>query len=138
METYAAYSVAIISLLTFVLIVLVQSAMVGGSKAKAGLTPGSEPDADYSSSVYRMNRSHQNGVEILPAAAVALFVAILLGVSSWWVNLLMGIFLLSRLIYIYIYAQNVGKPTQGVRTIAFVTGWATLVVLCIMSIWALL
>lgn len=138
MELYEPYAIGIISLLIFVLIVLVQSALVGAGKAKAGLTPGSNPDADYDSSIYRLNRSHQNGVEIMPAAAVAMLVSILLGVSSWWVNLLMALFLLTRVIYIVIYARNVGKPTQGVRTAVFVAGWATLVILCLMSIWALL
>lgn len=138
MELYEPYAIGIISLLIFVLIVLVQSALVGAGKANAGLTPGSNPDPDYNSSIYRLNRSHQNGVEIMPAAAVAMLVSILLGVSSWWVNLLMALFLLTRVIYIVIYARNVGKPTQGVRTVVFVAGWATLVILCLMSIWALL
>ena len=138
MESVAPYAFGIISLLIFVLIVLVQSALVGASKAKAGMVPGSEPDADYDQPLYRMNRSHQNGVEIMPAAAVALIIAILAGVSSWWVNLLMGLFLLTRVIYVLIYAQNIGKPTQGVRTMVYVAGWATLVVLCLMAIWALL
>jgi uncharacterized MAPEG superfamily protein len=130
--------VGIISLLIFVLIVLVQSALVGAGKAKAGLTPGSDPETDYASGIYRLNRSHQNGVEIMPAAAVALIVPILVGVSSWWVNLLMALFLLTRIIYVVIYAQNVGKPTQGVRTMIFVAGWATLVILCLMALWALI
>lgn len=137
MENIAPYSVGTISLLVFVLIVLLQSALVGAGKAKAGLTPGSAPDSDYDNSLYRLNRSHQNGVEIMAAAAIALFACILVGVSSWWVNLLMGLFLLLRIVYVLIYAQNVGKPTQGVRTIVYVAGWATLVVLCVMAIWKL-
>ena len=136
MEAIAPYALGIISLLVFVLIVLLQSALVGAGKAKAGLVPGSEPEADYDNALYRLNRSHQNGVEIMPAAAVALFVGILVGVSSWWINLLMGVFLATRILYIVIYAQNVCKPTQGVRTAAYVTGWATLVVICLMAIWA--
>lgn len=137
MENIAPYSTGIISLLIFVLIVLFQSALVGAGKAKAGLTPGSAPESDYDDSLYRLNRSHQNGVEIMAAAAVALFAGILVGVSSWWVNLLMGLFLLLRIAYVAIYGWNVGKPTQGVRTIVYFAGWATLVVLCVMAIWKL-
>ena len=136
MDMIASYGLGIISLLVFVLIVLLQSAMVGAGKAKAGLIPGSDPDANYENALYRLNRSHQNGVEIMPAAGIALLFAILLGVSSWWVNLLMGLFLLTRVVYVLIYAQNVGKPTQGVRTGVYVAGWAMLVILCVMSIWA--
>ncbi|GAA6207954.1 hypothetical protein NBRC116601_12470 [Cognatishimia sp. WU-CL00825] len=138
METIVPYTAAIISLLLFTLIVLLQSALVGAGKAKAGLTPGSDPKVDYDSPIYRLNRSHQNGVEIMPAAAIALFTSIFLGVSPGWVNMLMAVFLLTRIIYVAIYARNVGKPTQGVRTIIFVLGWATLVALCLMSIWALI
>ncbi len=137
MENIAPYSTGIISLLVFVLIVLLQSALVGAGKAKAGLTPGSAPDNDYGNALYRLNRSHQNGVEIMAAAAVALFTCILVGVSSWWVNLLMGLFLLSRIVYVAIYARNVGKPIQGIRTVVYVAGWAMLVVLCVMAIWKL-
>lgn len=137
MENIAPYSTGIISLLVFVLIVLLQSALVGAGKAKAGLTPGSTPDSDYDNSLYRLNRSHQNGVEIMAAAAVALFACILVGVSAWWVNLLMGLFLLLRIVYVAIYGWNVGKPTQGVRTFAYVAGWAMLVILCVMAIWKL-
>lgn len=138
MEQVQLYAIAMISLLAFVLIVLVQSALVGAGKAKAGLTPGSDPTQDYGEALYRLNRSHQNGVEIMAAAAVALFAGILTGVSAWWVNLLMGLFLLTRIVYVAIYAQNIGKPTQGVRTFTFVAGWATLVILCIMSMVAVL
>lgn len=137
MDNVAAYSVGIISLLVFVLIVLVQSALVGACKAKAGLTPGSAPDNDYDNNLYRLNRSHQNGVEIMAAAAVALFASILVGVSSWWVNLLMGLFLVLRIVYVLVYAGNVGKPTQSVRTLVYVAGWAMPVVMCVMAIWKL-
>jgi len=138
LENIAAYSTAIISLLVFVLIVLLQSALVGAGKAKLGLAPGGTPENDYDNSLYRLNRCHQNGVEIMAAAAVALFASILVGVSSWWVNLLMMIFLLTRIAYIFVYARSIGKPAQGTRTFTYVAGWAMLVVLCIMAILKLL
>lgn len=136
MEVSATYGPAIIALVVFVLMVLFQSAMVGAGKAKAGLTPGAEPAADYANALYRLNRSHQNGVEIMPAAAIALVLCILLGVSGWWVNVLMGLFVLTRIIYVIVYAQEVGKPTQGIRTGVFVAGWAMLVILLLMAAWA--
>ena len=136
MENVTEYGHAIVALLLFVLIVVLRSAMVGAGKAKAGITPGSNPDADYSSSLYRLNRSHQNGVEIMAAAAIAVFVSIALGVSSWWVNVLMSAFLVTRVIYVLVYARSIGKPTQGVRTFTYVAGWACIVALCLMSIYA--
>ncbi|MFT7057759.1 MAG: putative MAPEG superfamily protein [Pseudorhodobacter sp.] len=138
MDDITAYSAAILSLLAFVLIVLVQGAVVGASKAKAGLPPGATPANNYNDTLYRLNRSHQNGVEIMAAAATALFACILLGVSSWWVNLLMALFLLLRIAYILVYAQNIGKPSQGLRTGVYVAGWAMIVVMCLMAIVAAL
>lgn len=138
MVTITDYSTAIISLLVFVLIVLFQAALVGAGKAKQGLTPGSSPAEDYSNGLYRLNRSHQNGVENMAAAAIALFTCILVGVSAWWVNLLMVLFLLDRIIYVLIYAQSIGNPTQGIRTFVYVFGWGVLVVLCVMAGWAVL
>lgn len=138
MENVAAYSTGIISLLIFVLIILVQSALVGAAKSKAGLVPGATPKNDYSDRVYRLHRCHQNGVEILAAAAIVLFAGILVGVAPFWVNLLMALFLIFRLIYVYVHVQSVGKPVQSVRTFVYVAGWAMLVVLCVMSILKLL
>ncbi|MEM7067367.1 MAG: MAPEG family protein [Pseudomonadota bacterium] len=135
MENIAEYGHALVALLLFVLIVLVQSAMVGAGKAKAGLAPGGNPENDYSSALYRLNRSHQNGIETMAAAAVVVFASIALGVSSWWVNVLMSVFLLTRIAYIFVYAKSIGKPAQGARTFTYVAGWACLVVLCLMSIY---
>ncbi len=134
MELFATYSTAVISLLVFVLIVLLQSALVGAGKASAGMTPGSNPEANYDSGLYRLHRAHQNGTEMVGMAAISLVAAIFAGVPASWVNALMGIFLATRIIYALIYARNIGKPTQGVRTFVFVAGWAMLVILCIWSI----
>ena len=134
MENLGAYSVGMFSLLVFVLIVLVQGALVGAGKAKAGMTPGAEPPPDYENPMYRLNRSHQNGVENMAAAAIVLFAAILVGVSAWWTNLLMIVFLATRILYVLIYAQKVGNPTQGMRTFVYVAGWAMLVILAILAL----
>ncbi|WP_380056671.1 MAPEG family protein [Falsihalocynthiibacter sp. SS001] len=138
MENISDYALAIISLLVFVLIVLLQAAMTGAAKAKVGATPGSTPKEDYENPLYRLNRSHQNGVENMSAAAIALFACILVGVASFWVNLLMLLFLLGRIAYVVVYSRSMGNPTQGIRTIVYVFSWAMLVILCVMAIWGLL
>jgi len=46
MEFVASYNWALIALLVFVLITLLQSALVGAKKAEAALTAGSSPDSD--------------------------------------------------------------------------------------------
>ena len=137
MDFVEPYAFGAISLLVFVLIVLVQSALVGAGKAKAGVTPGSEPEADYENALYRANRSHQNGTENMGAAVAVLVLCILAGVSAFWVNLLMALFLAFRIVYVVIYAHRIGNPTQGVRTFVYVAGWAMLVILAVLAIFAL-
>lgn len=138
MEFFAAYSTGVIALLIFVLIVLLQSALVGAGKANAGLTPGSNPAADYDNSLYRLHRAHQNGTEIVGMAAISLVAAVIAGLPAAWVNWLMVAFLLTRIIYALIYARSIGRPTQGIRTGVFVAGWAILVLLCVWSIISLI
>lgn len=138
MEFVASYNWALIALLVFVLITLLQSALVGAKKAEAALTAGSSPDSDYKSALYRFNRSHQNAVENAALIAIALMACILAGVSAWWVNLLMMLFLVFRLIHSVTLAQDIGAEVRGPRTIAYVASWGVNVVLAIMAIVALL
>jgi len=74
----------------------------------------------------------------MPAAAIALFACILTGVSATWVNLLMAFFLATRLGFVVVYSRNLGQASQGLRTFTYVAGWAMLVLLCLLAIWALL
>ena len=137
MEIVEPYAWGIVAALVFILIVLVQGALVGAGKASADVTPGAEPDKDYTLALYRSHRAHQNGVENIGAIGVTLVICILAGVSAWWVNLLMGLYLLFRLVYIYVYQSGMGKPAQSTRTFVYVAGWAVNVVLILMAIWAL-
>ncbi|MEP2716657.1 MAPEG family protein [Pseudophaeobacter sp.] len=127
------YSVALIALLLFVLLVLFQSALVGAAKAEAKLPPGSEPLADYGNPVYRLNRSHQNGVEIMPAAGIALAAGIFAEISPGVANWSMVVFLISQVMYVVVYAKQLGKKVQGLRTFVFVTGWAMVVLVCVLA-----
>jgi uncharacterized MAPEG superfamily protein len=138
MESLAPYSWAIISLLVFVIVTLIQAALVGAKKASAELTAGGTPENDYESALFRTNRAHQNAVENAALIAIALAACIAIGVSAWWVNLLMGLFLLFRLMHTVILLQNIGGEVQSLRTFAYVASWAVNVVLAIMAIVALL
>ncbi len=138
MEFVASYSWALIALLVFVLITLLQSALVGAKKAEAKLPAGSQPGSDYGDALYRFNRSHQNAVENASLITIALVACILAGVYPWWVNLLMVLFLVFRLIHSITLAQNIGAEVRGPRTFAYVASWAVNVVLAIMAIVALL
>jgi uncharacterized MAPEG superfamily protein len=138
MENIASYNWGLIALLVFVLVTLLQSAMVGAKKAGASITAGATPDSDYDNNVYRINRSHQNAVENAALIAIALAACIATGVSAWWVNLLMGLFLLFRLLHTFVLVQKIGAEVQSLRTFAYVASWAVNVILAAMAIYALI
>ena len=138
MESVAPYGWAIIALLVFVIITLFQSALVGAKKAGASVTAGASPKTDYDSGIYRFNRAHQNAVENAALIAIALAACIATGVSAWWVNLLMVLFLAFRVLHTVFLVQNIGAEVQSLRTFAYVGAWAMNLVLAIMAIVAVL
>ena len=138
MESVAPYGWAIISLLVFVIITLFQSALVGAKKAGAKITAGGPPETDYDSGMYRFNRAHQNAIENAALIAIALAACIATGVSAWWVNLLMILFLVFRVLHTVILVQNIGGEVQSLRTFAYVGAWAMNLILAIMAIVAVM
>ena len=137
MEIIAPYSWAVVYLLIFVVITLFTSAIVGARKAAEKLTAGGNPDNDYADGLYRLNRAHQNAVENAALITIALVAAILAGVSPWWTHLLMGLFLVFRILHTLILVMNIGGEVQSLRTFAYVASWACNLVLAIMAIVAL-
>lgn len=137
MEFVAPYSWAIISLLVFVVITLFVSAIVGARKASAKLTAGGNPENNYDDGLYRLNRAHQNAVENAALIAIALAAAIVTGVSPWWTNLLLGLFLLFRVLHTLFLVMNMGKEVQGLRTFAYVASWSCNLILAIMAVVAI-
>ncbi|MGB7262839.1 MAG: MAPEG family protein [Albidovulum sp.] len=136
MEHFAQYGHAIVSLCLFALITLLLSPLSAAGKEKAGLTPGSMPDAKYGESLYRLCRAHMNAVETMPVFAVVVFAAMVAGASALWVNILASAFLVSRLLMLFVHVKGIGAPVRGPRTFIYVFGWAILVGLAIMAIWA--
>ncbi len=134
MENIATYGPAIIAILVYTLMTLLQGAIVGAKKSTAKMTPGGDPDNNYDDALYRNNRAHQNSVESLAPISIALLACVLTGVSAWWVNILLAMFVVIRVIYLYIYHANIGKASQGTRTFVYVAGWAINVILCVMAI----
>lgn len=138
MENVAAYGLGLIALLLFVLVTLLQSALVGAKKASAKITAGGNPENKYDNEVYRWNRAHLNAVENAALIAIALAACIAAGVSAFWVNLLMWLFLLFRLAHSFVLIQKIGGEVQSLRTFAYVAAWAVNVILAVMAIVALL
>ncbi len=134
MEVFAEYSHAIASLVIFTLIVLFLSPFSALAKAGKGLAPGATPDQDYSDKAYRLNRAYLNGTETLPAFLTVTVAAILLGASPFWVNLLASIALLARILMLVIHLRGMGKPHSGIRSVAYVAGWACMFILGLIAL----
>ncbi|UAB89769.1 MAPEG family protein [Ruegeria sp. SCSIO 43209] len=134
MEVYAEYSHAIAALVIFTLIVLFMSPFSALAKAGKGLAPGATPDQDYSDRAYRLNRAYLNGTETLPAFLTVTVAAILLGASPFWVNLLASVALLARVVMLVIHLRGIGKPHSGVRSVAYVVGWACMFILGLIAL----
>ena len=87
---------------------------------------------------FRVIRTHANSVENLPVFGFAVLLAIVAGVSSAWVNWLAIIHLVCRSAFWVIYYMALGKTAGGPRTIVYVLGWLTNMILVSMALFALL
>ena len=83
-------------------------------------------------------RTYANSTENLPAIIAAIVLAIVAGVSPFWVNLLVGIHVAARLIHWAIYYAGFGASAGGPRTMIYVLGLVANIVLVVMALWALI
>ncbi|MEM7319109.1 MAG: MAPEG family protein [Pseudomonadota bacterium] len=134
MEAIGEYSQAIASLAVFTLVILAMSPFTALAKQGKGLAPGATPEQDYSDKAYRLNRAYLNGCETLPAFLTVVVLAILTGVSPFWVNLLALVALAARLIMLVIHLRGAGQPHAGPRSVFYVIGWACMALLALMAL----
>ena len=134
MEAFVEYAHAIASLVIFTLVVLLLAPFSALAKQSKGLAPGATPEQDYGDKAYRLNRAYLNGTETLPAFAIVVVAAILLGVSPFWVNLLASIALVARLVMLVVHIRGIGKPNTGLRSVLYVLAWACMFVLGVMAL----
>ncbi len=134
MEQFAAYGHAIVAMAGTAIFGLLLSPLSAMRKTKIGLAPGSEPEADYSSSVYRWHRCYANLSETMGYFLAVTVAAMLAGASPFWVNLLASIFFVSRLVLAFVHIRGLGRPDMSLRSFSYVGGWAVCVILGLMAI----
>lgn len=134
MEAFSDYTHAIASLALLSLILLVMSPLSALKKQAAGLAPGGTPTESYDDAAYRFNRAYLNGVETLPVFLTVTVLAMLTGVSPFWVNLLASLALVSRVVMLVVHIRGVGTPFTGARTFAYVGGWACMLVTGVLAL----
>jgi uncharacterized MAPEG superfamily protein len=100
--------------------------------------PGMPLRYDHSKLSFRALRAYGNAVENLPAFGWALLVAIAAGASAGLVNALAFIYLGVRMLFVVVYYSGIGKPAGGPRTLCYVGGLLTNIVLAGIAIYTLL
>lgn len=98
--------------------------------------PGMPLNFDHTKLSFRVLRTYSNSAESLPAFGWALLVAVIAGASPTLVNWLAGLYFVFRMAFWAIYYSGVGKHTGGPRTMVFVGGLVTNIVLAITALWA--
>ena len=135
----AGYYPAFVAIGVLCLAVMIQSFLVG----ILALAPGHEIaghqlKGTYQDKSFRIMRTYANSTENLPMLLGAFLLAILAGVSATLVNWLVCLHLLFRLIHWLAYYAAIGKRDGGPRTIAYVGGLLTNIVLVVIALWALM
>ena len=136
MEQFAAYGHAIVALAGTAIFGLVLSPLSAMRKSAIGLAPGCQPEADYTSAVYRWHRAYSNLAETMGYFAACVLAAILAGASPFWVNLFASIFFISRVALAVVHIKGIGKPDMSVRSYLYVAGWLCCLLLALMAIFA--
>lgn len=133
----AAYQTGLIALSILCLSVLIQSFLVAPlAFLKEEQTPGMPLKGDHQLFSFRVARAYDNSTENLPAFGFVLLAAILSGANPSLVNWLAVIHLLFRLAYWAAYYSGIGKAAGGPRTICYVGGLVSNIVLAITAIYA--
>lgn len=136
MEQFADYGHAIVSMAVFAMMGLLLGPVAAARSTAAGYAPGEVPKADYGDFDYRLTRAYQNAMELTGMFTAVTVSAMLAGASPGWVNILASVFLISRIVVAIVHISGVGKPNLGPRTIAFVVGWASCLLLAIIAVLA--
>lgn len=134
MDSFASYGHAVVAMALVGLMALVMGPLVGRKKSLAGLAPGAEPAADYSSAVYRWHRAYLNLTESLVGFVAVTLAAMLAGAAPFWVNLLAAVFLVARFAVVVIHVRGIGRADAGLRSLAFGTGLFACICLALFAI----
>jgi uncharacterized MAPEG superfamily protein len=139
MPQLVVYQPAILAIAILCLAILVQSFLAGAlGLAKGEEIPGKPLKGDHSKFSFRVLRTYANSTENLSVFIATAIIAILAGVSPWIVNWLVGLHVMFRLVYWVVYYAGIGKVSAGPRTIVYVLGWLTNMVLAAIATWVVL
>jgi len=135
----APYQPALVALALLSLAVLIQALLTAPlAFVSAEQVPGSPLQGDHTLRSFRVVRTHANSVESLPPFGFALLLAVVAGANVSLVNWLAGIHVVFRLLFWVVYYTGIGQVAGGPRTLSFVGGLVSNVVLAGVAVTALL
>jgi len=132
-----AYSLSIIGVLALCLLSFLLAMNSGISKGRAGALAGPVLDARDDNKLYRIDRAHMNSVEALAPFAVPAVLAMLAGVSSGVLAVLVWLHVAIRLGHTVVYLRG-GKAAKGgkLRTILYVSSGLVTLILILLTAWS--
>lgn len=137
LDSIQPYSTALLCLIILVLAVSAQSFIsTFANLLKREGTPGKIVEGNHGDSHWRLYRVHQNSVENFSPFAATVIAGVLVGASAGWINTLAVIHLVARLTHWFVYNQGIGAVAMGPRTISYVVGFASNVVMALVVLFA--
>ncbi|MEE8056538.1 MAG: MAPEG family protein [Pseudomonadales bacterium] len=125
-----SYQLSFLALAVLCLSVLVQNFLTAPlAFLKEQQVPGMPLKGDHTLRSFRVLRTYANSVENLPTFGLTLFIAILIGVGPSLVNGLAVIHVAFRIAFWGVYYGGIGKVAGGPRTLCYVGGLISNIVL---------
>jgi len=138
-ETYpllAQYHVSLCLISVLILIALIQNFLCAPfAFLKEEQLPGIPTKGDHALFSFRVIRTYQNSVENLPLILGTVLLGIIANIASGSLNWLVAIYVLARIAFWAIYYSGIGKAAGGPRTMAYVIGLITNIILIVMTLY---
>lgn len=135
----AAYQPTFVAMVLLTVVVLIQGFLAGAlGLGRSEEIPGRPLKGNHSDSSFRIIRTYGNSTENFSVLIATALLAILAGVPAGWVNWLVGLHVLLRMLYWVIYYAGFGKVAAGPRTITYTMGWFLNAVLAMMTAYVII
>ena len=132
---FNTYAIALLGILMIILTVVIQSLVAAISKAtELGAIPGKiDISLSHSSFVFRANRTFANSLENIAVMLGACFLAIFVGVDTFWTGLIIWIMAVSRIIHMILYYSISTEKNPSPRSYFYLISLIANILLLVLS-----
>jgi len=134
-----SYSIAFLGILVIILTVVVQSLVAAKPKAEQpGAIPGKiDNSLSHSSFVFRANRTFANSLENITVMLATSFLAILVGVDTFWAGGIIWVMAISRIIHMALCYSIATEQNPSPRSYFYLIALVANIVLLGLCGWAI-